>query len=81
MTLYTTGGGRLSTEALPRLTLSVKVTVNDQPAEVLYAGIAPTLPEGANQVNIRLSAAVTSGSLSIVLTVGTMSSRAFVFVP
>ena len=81
LTLYATGGGKLTTDALPRLTLSAKVTVNDQPAEVLYAGIAPTLPEGANQINIRLPSAVTSGSLSIVLTVGTVSSKAFVFAP
>jgi uncharacterized protein (TIGR03437 family) len=81
LTLYATGGGKLSTDALPRFTLPVKVTVNDQAAEVLYAGIAPTLPQGANQVNLRLPAGVPSGTLSIVLTVGTVSSKAFVFVP
>jgi hypothetical protein len=81
LALYATGGGRLSTDALPRLTSSVTVNVNGLPAEVLYAGIAPGLPEGANQVNIRLPAAVPPGSLSIVLTVGSVSSKAFVFAP
>lgn len=81
VTLYASGGGKLSTDTLPRLTLPTSVTVNGQPAEVLFAGIAPTLPEGANQVNIRLPASVSTGSLSIVLTVGTMSSKAFIFLP
>jgi uncharacterized protein (TIGR03437 family) len=81
LTLYATGGGRLSTDALPRLISFVTVNVNGLPAEVLYAGIAPGLPEGANQVNIRLPAAVPPGSLSIVLSVGSVSSNAFVFAP
>ena len=81
VTLYASGGGRLSAEALPRFTLPGSVTVNGQLAELLYAGIAPGLPEGANQVNIRLSANPPAGSLSIVLTVGTVSSKAFIFTP
>ncbi len=81
LTLYATGGGKLSTDALPKFTLPVSATVNGLTAQVLYAGIAPGLPQGANQINIQLPAGVTSGPLTIVLTVGTASSPAFVYAP
>lgn len=66
---------------LPRFILPVSVTVNGQAAEVLYAGIAPTLPEGADQVNIRVPGGTPTGRLNIVLTVGAASSIAFSFMP
>ncbi|HWC96142.1 MAG TPA: hypothetical protein VG456_05320, partial [Candidatus Sulfopaludibacter sp.] len=79
LTLYTTGGGGLSQDALPRITLATSVTVNGEAAQVLYAGIAPGLTPGANQINIQLPADIPAGAVSIVLTVGTASSKAFVF--
>ena len=81
VTLYMTGGGRLSADSLPRLTSPVIVTVNGQTAEVLYAGIAPTLPEGANQVNVRLPQGLSAGPISTVVTIGSVSSQAFLFTP
>ncbi len=81
LTLYSTGGGVLSKDPLPRITLNTIVTVNGQTAEVLYAGIAPGLVEGANQINVRIPAAISTGSLSVVLSIGSSSSKPFVFVP
>ncbi|MEO5926621.1 MAG: cytochrome c peroxidase [Bryobacteraceae bacterium] len=79
LTLYATGGGALSKDALPLLLLNATVTVNGTPAKVLYAGIAPGLVEGANQVNVQLPAGIGSGALNIVLTVGGSSCRPFFY--
>ena len=79
LTLYATGCGALTTDALPRCALPVSVTVNGEPATVLYAGIAPGLVQGANQINIQLPADITSGQLTIVLTAGAASSAPFSF--
>jgi uncharacterized protein (TIGR03437 family) len=79
VTLYATGGGALSRAATPLLTLPASVTVNGEAAQVLYAGIAPGLVTGANQINIQLPAGVRSGALSVVLTVGGASSKPFIF--
>lgn len=79
LTLYATGCGVLTNDPLPRCALPVSVTVNNQPATVLYAGIAPNLVQGANQVNIQLPDGITSGTLSIVLTAGAASSTPFNF--
>jgi uncharacterized protein (TIGR03437 family) len=79
ITLYATGGGSLSKDSTPLLNLPTSVTVNGEPAQVLYAGVAPGLVEGANQINILLPAGLQSGALSVVLTVGLVSSKAFAF--
>lgn len=79
LTLYATGGGTLSKDAVPILNLPASVTVNGQSAQVLYAGVAPGLVEGANQINIQLPAGISSGAMSIVLKVGGASSKAFSF--
>jgi uncharacterized protein (TIGR03437 family) len=80
LTLYATGCGALTNDDLPRCALLVSVTVNDQPATVLYAGIAPGLVQGANQINIQLPDGITtSGQLAIVLTAGDASSKPFVW--
>ena len=77
--LYATGCGALTTDALPRCMLPVSVAVNGEPATVLYAGIAPGLVQGANQINVQLPADITSGQLTIVLTAGDSSSTPFSF--
>jgi uncharacterized protein (TIGR03437 family) len=79
VTLYATGCGALTTDDLPRCALPVLVTVNDQLATVLYAGIAPGLVQGANQINIQLPGGIASGQLTIVLTAGDASSKPFSF--
>ena len=75
-----TGGGKLTTDSPARLSLTSSVTVNGKPAQVLYAGEAPGLPAGANQLNVLLPADATAGAISIVWTVGTVSSAAYRFV-
>ncbi len=77
LVLYATGCGQLTTDELPRCALPVTATVNDQPVTVLYAGVAPGLVEGANQVNIQLPEGITSGALSIGLTAGDIASKPF----
>jgi uncharacterized protein (TIGR03437 family) len=77
VTLYATGCGVLTNDALPRCTLPVSVTANGQLGQVLYAGIAPGLPQGVDQINFQLPDGVASGKVSIVLTVGNAASKPF----
>ncbi len=77
LTLYATGCGQLTGDALPLCQLPVSATVNAEPAQVLYAGSAPGLVQGANQVNVMLPSDVGSGQITIVLTVGAASSKPF----
>jgi hypothetical protein len=77
--LYATGCGALTNDDLPRCELPVSVTVNEQSATILYAGVAPGLVLGANQINIQLPDGITSSQLSIILTVGDASSKPFNF--
>jgi uncharacterized protein (TIGR03437 family) len=81
LTLYATGCGVLTNDALPRCALPVSVTVNNQSANVLYAGIAPGLVQGVNQINVQLPGGIPQGALTVVLTVGTASSTPFSFMP
>jgi uncharacterized protein (TIGR03437 family) len=77
LVVYATGCGPLTMEDLPRCALPLLATVNGQPAIVLYAGIAPGLVQGANQINIQLAERLSS-PLSIVLTAGDMSTKPFI---
>jgi len=72
--MYGTGGGTLTADALPRLTLRVTATAGGVPATVEYAGIAPGLVQGVIQVNIHLPAGVSGLSVPVVVTVGDKSS-------
>ena len=47
---------------------------------LLVRSVAPGLPAGANQINVLLPADATPGAISIVWTVGTVSSNACLFV-
>jgi uncharacterized protein (TIGR03437 family) len=74
--LYGTGGGPLTTGALPRLMLPVSATVGGLPAQVDYAGIAPGLVQGAMQINVAIPSAVMPGpSVPVVVTVGNAVSN------
>lgn len=79
LTLYATGCGALTRDALPLCQLPVSATINGERAPVLYAGIAPGLVEGANQINIALPSDIGSGQIGIVLTAGNASSKPFSF--
>ena len=83
--LYATGAGQTSpggqdgsiigsTPPFPQPLLPVTVTVDGQPADVLYAGAAPGFVDGALQLNIRIPEAAASGQVSVVLKVGDFSS-------
>jgi uncharacterized protein (TIGR03437 family) len=78
VTLYGTGCGGLTQDALPLCSLPSSITVNGETAQVLYAGIAPGLVSGANQINFALPD-IQSGPISIVWTVGHSSSQSFSF--
>jgi hypothetical protein len=77
--LYATGCGALTSDDLPRCALSVSVTVNGEPAQVLYSGIAPGLVQGANQINIERPDDIAAAQVTIVLTAGDASSKPFSF--
>jgi uncharacterized protein (TIGR03437 family) len=79
VTLYATGCGLLSQETLPRCTLPVSVAINGQDAPVLYAGVAPGLPQGANQINVQIPTGISSGPVTIVFRAGDVASKAFNF--
>lgn len=61
---------------LPRPVLPISVTIDGQPAEVTYAGGAPGLVSGNLQVNARVPSGAASGTVAVVVTVGTNSSQA-----
>jgi uncharacterized protein (TIGR03437 family) len=74
--MYGTGGGTLTADALPRLTLPVTATVGGIPATVQYAGIAPGLLQGAMQVNVQIPDDVTPGpAVPVTITVGNATSN------
>lgn len=77
LTLYATGCGALSHDALPVCQLPVLAMINGESAQVLYAGIAPGLVQGANQINLVIPADIATGPITIVLTAGTASSKPF----
>jgi uncharacterized protein (TIGR03437 family) len=53
---------------------TVSVTIGGQPAQVVYAGEAPTLPVGVFQINAQIPAGVTGNSVSLSVSVGTHST-------
>ena len=67
--------GQLAVVPLPKPLLPVTVDIGGAAAEVTYYGAAPTLVSGVLQVNVRIPASALSGSASVVLHVGTASSR------
>jgi len=74
--LYGTGGGPLSNDPLPRLTLPVSATVGGVSAHVQYAGIAPGLVQGAMQINVEIPSTVAPGpSVPVSVTVGVSTSN------
>ncbi len=76
--------GKLVTTPLPKPLLQVEVTLNGQPAEVLYAGGAPSLVAGLMQINARVPQYDPNVGLTISMpvsvTIGTASSQPGVFI-
>ena len=57
--------------SLPTPQLPVTVMIDNQLAEVLYAGAAPGMVQGIIQLNVRVPAAASTGQVPVVLQVGT----------
>lgn len=84
VTIYFTGGGQTNPPGvtgsvtglvLKRLAQNVTVTVGGVPANITFAGAAPTLVDGANQLNIVLANNTPSGPTQpLVMTVGSSAS-------
>lgn len=67
--------GEIVGDELPRPVLPVEVLMGGTPAQVLYAGGAPSLLDAALQVNARLPFSARSGTwIPVVLKVGGVSS-------
>jgi uncharacterized protein (TIGR03437 family) len=54
----------------PAISQTVKVTVGGQPANILYAGAAPLLPGGVDQINVQIPNGLQPGAAPIVVTIG-----------
>ena len=85
VTVYFTGGGAtnppgvtgsVSGLVLERLVQSATATVGNVLATVTFAGAAPALVNGVNQLNIQLSAGTPTGTVPLVITVGSQASAA-----
>ncbi len=83
VTIYFTGGGQtnppgvtgsVTGPVLKTLTQPVSVTVGGQPATVSFAGSAPTLVDGVDQLNIQLAANTPSGAQTVTIAVGGIAS-------
>ena len=82
--LYATGAGQMapalddgkivSAAPFPAPLLPVQVFIDDQPAEVLYAGAAPGMVQGVLQINARIPDAASSGEVHVVVRAGTYTS-------
>jgi uncharacterized protein (TIGR03437 family) len=73
-------GALVITQPFPRPVQNVSVTVGGQPAEVLYAGSAPSLAVGVLQLNVRIPEGLNPGNAPVVLTVGSISTATSVTV-
>jgi uncharacterized protein (TIGR03437 family) len=90
VSLYATGGGQMTpavddgqvplTPPFAKLVLPVQVFIDDQPADVLYAGAAPGIVQGVLQINARIPAAASSNEVRVVVQVGQYSSPSTVTV-
>jgi uncharacterized protein (TIGR03437 family) len=59
---------------LPAPLLPVKVFIDGQPAEVLYAGAVVGLVQGVTQINVRVPAAASQGNVKVMIQAGDFSS-------
>src|SRR5206468_5338070 len=83
--IYATGEGQTSPggvdgqlangPAYPKPVQQVAVNIGGIPAEVLYAGAAPTLVAGVMQINVRIPVDAPSGDVPVEIVVGTTHSQ------
>lgn len=67
--------GRIILTDLRRPLLPVTATIGGQPAEVLYAGSAPTIVSGVAQVNLRIPENIDAGTASVAVQSGAAVSQ------
>jgi uncharacterized protein (TIGR03437 family) len=86
VSIYATGEGVLTPQPatgsmsgpslpLPKPIANVSVTIGGQPADISYAGEAPTLVSGVLQVNAKIPNNIASGNQIVVLTIGNNSNK------
>jgi uncharacterized protein (TIGR03437 family) len=78
--MYATGGGvtdppsedgKITSDLpYPKPLLPVQVFIDNQPAEVLYAGAAPGIVQGVLQINARIPPGVSEGGVTVTIQVG-----------
>ena len=68
--------GRVSIGVLPKPQQPVRVMVDDRVADVIYAGAAPGSVSGVMQINVRIPDSARSGSVSLQVSIGAISSPA-----
>ncbi len=73
--LYGTGGGALTNDTLPRISLPVSATIGGVNAQVLYAGIAPGEPDGVIQINVQVPTGLTPGPAGVLVTIGNATTQ------
>jgi uncharacterized protein (TIGR03437 family) len=72
--------GTVANSVVPKPQLPVSVTIGSLPATAQYAGAAPGFVAGALQLNVMIPEGVPAGNAAVVVTVGTVTSRAGVTV-
>ena len=83
--IYATGEGQTSPAGIdgqlangpvyPKPVVPVQVNIGGSPAEVLYAGAAPSLVAGVMQINVRVPVDAPSGAVPVEVVVGGMRSQ------
>jgi endo-1,4-beta-xylanase len=72
--------GLLAVPPYPAPLAKVSVTVDGQPADILYAGAAPTLVAGLLQLDVVIPPTASSGAVPVLVTIGNNTSQAGVTV-
>ena len=60
---------------LSQLTTGANALVDGQPADVLFAGLAPGLPMGVYQINVRIPAEAAPGQAPVRIMAGESSTQ------
>ena len=66
--------GRLANGVYPKPKLPVTATIGGVPAEILYAGAAPTLVAGVLQINVRVPGGIPPGPAPVNVTIGNLGT-------
>jgi uncharacterized protein (TIGR03437 family) len=67
--------GRIALSVYPKPALPVSVTIGGAPANIAYAGAAPSLVSGVFQINATVPSGIASGAAAVVVKIGAASSQ------